>query len=127
MQSSMAKGDYAGACKWLSQREQSTVVAGAKQAGLKATDCAGAFLALIKSAGVSKAELAKAFGGSQTPNIKSVSVKGNQATVTYTATDNGQTFTETDGLVKEDGSGRPTTRSAATTATANSALTPGAG
>ena len=104
MQSAMAKGDYAGACRWLSQREQAKVVAGAKQAGLNASDCAGAFSALIKSAGVTKAELAQAFGGGQPPKITSVSVHGNQATVTYTSTDNGKTFTETDALVKEDGS-----------------------
>ncbi len=103
MQSAMARGDYAGACQWLSQRQQSTIVAGAKKAGLKVSDCAGAFQSLIKTAGVSKAELAQAFGG-QAPKIKSLSVKGNQATVTYTATDNGKKFTETDGLVKENGS-----------------------
>jgi len=103
MQSAMAQGDYAGACRSLSQREQSTVVSGAKQAGLSASDCAGAFSALIKSAGVSKAELAQAFGGGQAPKISSVSVHGNKATVTYTSTDNGKTFTETDALVKEDG------------------------
>lgn len=103
MQSAMAQGDYSGACRWLSQREQGTVVSGAKRAGLSVTDCAGAFSALIKRAGVSKAQLAKAFGGGQAPRIKSVSVHGNQATVTYTATDNGQTFTETDAVVKQGG------------------------
>ena len=102
MQSAMARGDYAAACRWLSQRQQSTIVSGAKKAGLSASDCAGAFQALIKTAGVSKAQLAQAFGGTA-PKIKSLSVKGNQATVTYTATDNGKTFTETDGLVKEGG------------------------
>jgi hypothetical protein len=102
MQSAMARGDYAGACQWLSQRQQTTIVSGAKKAGLKASDCAGAFQALINTAGVSKAQLAQAFGG-QAPKIKSLSVKGNQATVTYTATDNGKTFTETDALVKENG------------------------
>lgn len=103
MQSAMARGDYAGACQWLSQRQQSTIVAGAKKAGLKVSDCAGAFRSLISTAGVSKAELAQAFGG-QAPKISSLSVHGNQATVTYTATDNGKKFTETDGLVKENGS-----------------------
>jgi len=102
MQSAMARGDYPGACQWLSQRQQSAIVAGAKKAGLKASDCAGAFRALIITAGVSKAELAQAFGG-QAPKISKLSVNGNQATVTYTATDNGKTFTETDGLVKENG------------------------
>ncbi len=102
MQSAMGKGDYAGACQWLSQRQQTSIVTGAQKAGLKASDCAGAFRSLITTAGVSKAQLAKAFGG-QTPKISSLSVKGNQATVTYTATDNGKAFTETDALVKEDG------------------------
>jgi hypothetical protein len=102
MQSAMARGDYPAACGWLSHRQQSTIVSGAQKAGLKASDCAGAFRALISTAGVSKAQLAKAFGG-QAPKISSLSVKGNQATVTYTAIDNGQKFTETDALVKEDG------------------------
>ncbi|MBV9606253.1 MAG: hypothetical protein JO027_14150 [Solirubrobacterales bacterium] len=104
MQSAMAQGDYASACQSLSQREQATVVSGAKQAGLKASDCAGAFSALIKTAGVTKAQLARAFGGGQAPKIKSVSINGNHAIVTYIATDSGKTFTETDALVKEGGS-----------------------
>jgi hypothetical protein len=104
MESSMAQGDYAGACNWLSEREQATVVSGAKQAGLSAADCAGAFSALIKTAGVSKAQLTQAFGGGQAPKIQSLSVHGNQATVTYTASDNGKAFTETDSLVREGGS-----------------------
>jgi hypothetical protein len=104
MESAMAKGDYTGACQSLSEREQGEVVSGAKQAGLSASDCAGAFSALIKTAGVSKAQLAKAFGGGEAPKIKSLSVHGDQATVTYTATDNGKPFTETDALVKQNGS-----------------------
>lgn len=103
MQSAMAKGDYTGTCQWLSQHEQAAIVSGAKKAGLNASDCAGAFQALIKTAGVSKAQLAQAFGGGQAPKISSLSVKGNQATVTYTATDSGKKFTETDALVKENG------------------------
>ena len=105
MQSAMAKGDYAGACQWFSHRQQSSIVSGAKKAGLKASDCAGAFRALISTAGVSKAQLAQAFGSSA-PKIRSLSVHGNQATVTYTDSDNGKTFTETDGLVKENGDWR---------------------
>jgi hypothetical protein len=105
MQSAMAKGDYAGACGWLSQHQQSSIVSGATKAGLKASDCAGAFRALISTAGVSKAQLAQAFGGSA-PKIRSLSVHGNQATVTYTDTDNGKAFTETDALVKENGDWR---------------------
>jgi hypothetical protein len=77
MQSAMANGDYAGACQSLSQREQTAVVSGAKQAGLSASDCAGAFSALIKRTGVTKAQLARAFGGGQAPKIKSISVNGN--------------------------------------------------
>ena len=105
MQSAMAKGDYAGACQFFSQRQQSSIVSGAKKAGLKASDCPGAFRALISTAGVSKAQLAQAFGNSA-PKIRSLSVHGNQATVTYTDQDNGKTFTETDGLVKENGDWR---------------------
>ncbi len=105
MQSAMAKGDYAGACQWFSHRQQSSIVTGAKKAGLSASDCAGAFRALISTAGVSKAQLAQAFGSSA-PKIRSLSVHGDQATVTYTDTDNGKTFTETDGLVKENGDWR---------------------
>lgn len=105
MQSAMAKGDYAGACQFFSQRQQSSIVSGAKKAGLKASDCPGAFRALISTAGVSKAQLAQAFGSSA-PKIRSLAVHGNQATVTYTDQDNGKTFTETDGLVKENGNWR---------------------
>lgn len=105
MQSAMAKGDYAGACRWFSHRQQSSIVTGAKNAGLPASDCPGAFRALISTAGVSKAQLAQAFG-SGAPKIRSLSVHGNQATVTYTDTDNGKTFTETDGLIKENGGWR---------------------
>jgi hypothetical protein len=102
MQSAMARGDYTTACQWLSQRQQSSIVSGAQKAGLKATDCAGAFRTLISTAGVSKAQLAQAFGG-QAPKIRSLSVHGNQATVTYTSSAGGKTFTETDALVKENG------------------------
>lgn len=106
MQSAMARGDYAGACRWLSQRQRATIVSAAKRAGLSAADCAGAFAALVKTAGVSRAQLAQAFGGGHTPKIRSVVVHGNQATVTYTATSNGKPFTETDGLVRENGAWR---------------------
>jgi hypothetical protein len=105
MQSAMAKGDYAGACQWFSRRQQSSIVTGAKKAGLNASDCAGAFRALISTAGVSKAQLAQAFGSSA-PKIRSLKVNGNKATVTYTDKDNGKTFTETDALVKENGNWR---------------------
>jgi hypothetical protein len=105
MQSAMAKGDYASACQWFSERQRSTIVSGAKKAGLNASDCPGAFRALISTAGVSKAQLAQAFGNSA-PKIRALSVHGDQATVTYTDQDNGKTFTETDALVKENGDWR---------------------
>lgn len=102
MQSAMARGDYATACQWLSQRQQTSIVSGAEKAGLKVSDCASAFRSLISTAGVSKAQLAQAFGG-QAPQIRSLSVHGNQATVTYTSSAGGQKFTETDALVRENG------------------------
>lgn len=105
MQSAMARGDYATACQWLSERQQSSIVSGAQKAGLKASDCAGAFRTLISTAGVSKAQLAQAFGG-QAPKISSLSVHGNQATVTYTSSAGGKKFTETDALVKQNGNWR---------------------
>jgi Putative lumazine-binding len=103
LESAMAQGNYSAACDNLSQHQQAAIVTGAKQAGLSATTCTAAFQDLIKTAGVSKAQLQQAFGGQTVPNIRSISVHGNQATVTYTATMDGQTFTETDGLVKENG------------------------
>ena len=102
MESAMARGDYSGACHWLSQRQQANVVSSAGKAGLKASSCAGAFSALINTAGVSKAQLAQAFGG-RAPKIQSVDVRGNTATVTYTDTLGGKQVTETDGLVREGG------------------------
>lgn len=103
MDAAMARGDYAAACQGFSRRQQANVVSAAKQAGLHASDCAGAFSALLNYAHVSKTQLARAFGGGQAPKIHSLVVHGNQATVAYTATANGKTFTETDGLVREDG------------------------
>jgi hypothetical protein len=102
MQSDLARGDYSGACQWFSQRQQTKIVSGAKKAGLNASTCAGAFSALVNTAGVSKTQLAQAFGG-QTPKIRSVVIRGNRATVTYTDTVNGKSFTETDSLVREGG------------------------
>ena len=103
LESDLAQGNYAGACGWITQREQATIVSAAKQAGLSASDCAGAFTALIKTAGVTMAQVAQAFGGGQAPKIKSLSVHGNQATVSYTAIESGKTTTETDALVKQNG------------------------
>jgi hypothetical protein len=103
LESSMAKGDYTGACNQLSSHQQSVVVSGAEQAGVSASDCPGAFSALIKKAGVSKAQLAQAFGGGGAFKFHSVVIHGNQATVSYTTTTGGKTFNETDALVKENG------------------------
>ena len=99
----MAQGNYAGACSLFSSGQQANVVSGAKQAGLSATTCAGAFSALIKSAGVTKAQLAQTFGNSGAIKFHSVTVHGSQATVSYTTTTGGKTFTETDALVKVNG------------------------
>jgi hypothetical protein len=103
LESSMSKGDYAGACNELSSHQQGVVVSGAKQAGLSATDCASAFSALIKKAGVSKAQLSQAFGGGGDFKFHSIVIHGNQATAKYTTTAGGKTFTETDALVKQNG------------------------
>jgi hypothetical protein len=103
LEASMAKGDYTGACNQLSSHQQSVVVSGAKQAGVSASDCPGAFSALIKKAGVSKAQLAQAFGAGGAFKFHSVLIHGNQATVSYTTTTGGKTFNETDALVKENG------------------------
>lgn len=103
LESSMAKGDYSGACNQLSDHQQSVVVSGAKAAGVSASDCAGAFSALIKKAGVSKAQLSQAFGGGGTFKFHSIVIHGNQATAKYTTTTGGKTFTETDSLVKQNG------------------------
>jgi hypothetical protein len=102
MQSDLGRGDYSGACGWFSQRQQGNIVSAAKKAGLNASTCAGAFSTLVKTAGVSRAQLAQAFGG-QAPKIHSLTVHGDQATVTYTDTVGGKTVTETDVLVREDG------------------------
>jgi hypothetical protein len=99
----MAKGDYVSACKYFSTRQQSTIVAGAHRAGLSASDCAGALTSLIKATGLTRAQLAQTFGGGGAPKLRSVSVKGDQATVSYTSTIAGRTFLETDALVRENG------------------------
>jgi len=106
LESSMAKGDYAGACNELSAHQQSVVVSGAAAAGVSASDCSGAFSALIKKAGVSKAQLNQAFGGGGAFKFHSIVIHGNQATVKYTTTTGGKTFTETDALVKQNGAWR---------------------
>jgi len=101
---SMARGDFAGACGYLSQRQQGNVVAGARRVGLNATSCSGALTSLLKVTGVSRAQLAQAFGAAGIQRkVDSISIHGNQATVTFTETSRGQTYVETDALVRQGG------------------------
>ena len=104
--SEMAKGDYASACNYFSQRQQSNIATGARKAGLNVNSCAGALTALIKATGITRAQLAQTFGGAATPKLKTVNVKGNQATVTLTDSIGGHAYTETDALVRENGQWR---------------------
>ncbi len=107
LESAMAHGHYATACNHFSAHEQSQIVAGAKKAGLSSVStCSDAFGQLIKETGITRAQLAQAFGGDTVPKIKSLSVHGDQATVTYTTAFQGKPYTETDVLVREDGSWR---------------------
>jgi hypothetical protein len=107
LESAMAHGHYATACDHFSEREQSQIVAGAKKAGLSSVStCSDAFGQLIKETGITRAQLAQAFGGDTVPSIKSLSVHGDQATVTYTTAFQGKPYTETDVLVREEGSWR---------------------
>jgi hypothetical protein len=102
-----ANGDYATVCSDLSQRQQDNIVSGAKKAGLQVSSCSDAFTTLLKEAGITKAKIAQAFGASGiTRKLDSVSIHGNQATVTFTETEGGQTDRETDGLVREGGQWR---------------------
>lgn len=99
----MANGDYATACGHFSTHQRATIVAGARRAGLKVTTCAGALSTLIKATGITRAQLTQTFGGGGAPKVRSVSVHGDQATVTYTTSTGGKKFTETDALVRESG------------------------
>jgi hypothetical protein len=99
----MAKGNYASACNYFSERQQTTIATGARKAGLKVSSCAGALTALIKATGITRAQLAETFGGAATPKLKTVVVHGNQATVTFTDSIGGHPYTETDALVREGG------------------------
>jgi len=102
----MAKGDYASACNYFSQRQQSNIATGARKAGLNVNSCAGALTALIKATGITRTQLAQTFGGAATPKLKTVSVHGNRATVTFTDSIGGHPYTETDALVRENGQWR---------------------
>lgn len=99
----MAHGDYAKACSYFTAREQAKVVAGAQRAGLKASSCAETFTVLAKQAGVTRAQLAQTFGAGHTGKVHSISIHGNNATITFTDSSGGQTYTETDALVRQDG------------------------
>jgi hypothetical protein len=99
----MAHGDYAKACSYFSSREQANVVASAKRVGLNSSSCAGTFTALINKYHVTKAQLAQTFTGNHVGNVHSISIHGNNATATFTETNGGKTYTETDALVREGG------------------------
>ena len=99
----MANGDYAGACGRFSSHQQATIVAGANRAGLKVTTCAGALSTLIRETGITRAQLAQTFGGGAAPKLRSLSVHGDQATVTYATYTQGKKYIETDALVREGG------------------------
>jgi hypothetical protein len=102
----MAHGDYVTACQHFSHHQQAVIVAGARRAGLRASSCAGAITSLIKTTGITRAQLAQTFGGGGAAKVRSVSVHGDQASVTYTDKIAGHTFTETDALVREGGQWR---------------------
>lgn len=99
----MARGDYATACNDFSRREQATLVASAKQGGYDVSSCPGTFAALIKATGITRGQLAEAFGTGPGLKIDTVTVQGNQATVSYTDRLGDRSYTETDGLVREGG------------------------
>lgn len=100
----MARGDYATACSYFSTREQASIVASAQRVGLNASSCAGMFTALINKYHVTRAQLAQTFGAaSKAGKVRSISIHGDNATATFTGTTNGQTFTETDALVRQGG------------------------
>ncbi len=64
-------------------------------------------LAACGGASTSKAQVAQAFGASGIQRkLDSVSIHGNQATVTFTETEKGQRSVETDALVREGGQWR---------------------
>jgi hypothetical protein len=101
--SAMEHGDYATACGYLSQRQQDNVVSSARRVGLDVSSCANGLTSLLKKAGISRAQVAQALGAGPARKVKSISVHDNQATVTFTETANGQTYVETDALVRQGG------------------------
>jgi hypothetical protein len=107
MYTAFAKGDYATVCTDMSQRQQGIILAGARKAGMNVSSCSDAFNTILKDAGVSRAQVAKAFGASGIQHkVDSISVHGNQATVTFTETEKGKKDVETDALVREGGQWR---------------------
>jgi hypothetical protein len=106
MFAAMANGNYSAACGYLSQRQQNTVAAGARKGGLNVSSCTAALTTVFKRSGVTRAQLAQAFGVGAKRKIDSISVHGDKATVTVTEKTNGQTYVETDALVREDGKWR---------------------
>ena len=104
MFAAMQHGDYGRVCGYLSQRQQNNLVAGARHAGLTASSCTDALTTLVKQSGVTRAQLAQAFGASATKRkVDSISVHGKQATATFTEMTGGHTYLETDSLVREGG------------------------
>jgi hypothetical protein len=107
MFAAIGHGDYARTCDYLSHRQQNTVVAGARRSGLTVSSCRGALTALFKQAGVTRAQLAQAFGVSGTKRkVDSIKIHGNRATVTFAVKTRGQSYVETDLLVREGGTWR---------------------
>jgi hypothetical protein len=107
MYTAFAQGDYARVCGYMSERQQGNIVSGARKAGINVSSCSDAFTTILKDAGVTKAQIAQAFGASGIQRkVDSISVHGNQATVTFTETEKGKTAVETDALVREGGQWR---------------------
>jgi hypothetical protein len=74
---------------------------------VNASSCADALSTAIKQAGITRAQLAQAFGAAAVKRkVDSISIHGNHATVKFTETANGQTYTETDSVIREGGAWR---------------------
>jgi hypothetical protein len=100
----LARGDYAAACSYFTAKEQAKVVTDAHRVGLQASSCADTFTALINKYKVPRSALAKTFGAAgKIVKVRSISIHGDKATVTFTSTSGGQSYTETDALVREGG------------------------
>ena len=100
----MAKGDYASACYYFSQRQQSNIAAGARKAGLN-VNVVRRRAHRADQGDRDHARPARADVRRREPrrSSSSVVVHGNQATVTFTDSISGHPYTETDALVREDG------------------------